>query len=143
MSFILTTKFLKIVLICAAVFVLLDFLWLGIIAAPWYRKSLGYLADLDEHGKINFSIPHGLIAQLAISLTLSIVISLGLQIENKLIMSICLGASIGFAFYVCYDFTNLSFVKGWPMWISIIDIMWGTLQGTIAGVCVYFLRQWI
>ncbi|MFM7856790.1 MAG: DUF2177 family protein [Flammeovirgaceae bacterium] len=143
MSFILTTKFLKILLISAALFVLLDFLWLGVVAAHWYRKSLGYLADLDQQGKINFSISHGLIAQLAISFTLSAVISLGLQIENKLIMSICLGASIGFAFYVCYDFTNLSFVKGWPMWISIIDIMWGTLQGAIAGVSVYFLTKWI
>lgn len=143
MNFIFTAKFLKIALISATLFVLLDFLWLGVIASPWYRKALGYLADLDADGKINFNLSHGLMAQLVISLTFTLVISLGIQLENKLLASICLGAFVGFAFYVCYDFTNLSFVKGWPLWISLIDVAWGTVQGALAGVYVFYFDRYL
>ena len=143
MSFIFTAKFFKIALLSAVLFITLDFLWLGVVASPWYRKALGYMANLDADGKITFNIPHGLMAQLAISLTLTLVISLGLQIENRLLTAVCFGAFVGFAFYVCYDFTNLSFVKGWPIWISLIDVAWGTFQGLMAGVYVYFLNNYL
>lgn len=143
MNFIFTIKFIKIALVSAVLFVLLDFLWLGVVASPWYRKALGYLSNLDADGKITFNIPHGLMAQLVISLTLTLVIMLGLQLENRFLTSLRLGAFVGFAFYVCYDFTNLSFVKGWPLWISLVDVAWGTVQGVCAACYVYFLSRYL
>jgi uncharacterized membrane protein len=53
----------------------------------------------------------------------------------------CTGAFVGFVIYVVYDFTNLSFVKGWPLWISIIDAAWGTMQGLLAGIYVYYFNK--
>lgn len=128
-------------MLSAVIFIGLDFLWLAVIASPWYKHALGYLSQLSAEGKITFNIPAGLVAQLAISLTLSFVIMLSLQVDNRLVIALLVGGFIGLAIYACYDFTNLSFVKGWPLWISLIDVGWGTLQGILAGIYVYFMNQ--
>lgn len=141
MSFLFTLKFLKTAVIAAVVFIALDIIWLSVVAAPWYRKALGYLASLDAGGKITFNIPHGLIAQLAITVAISVVVSMALQLDNRLVTAMLTGGFIGLAFYTCYDFTNLSFVKGWPLWISLIDLAWGTVQGVVGGLVVYFLSR--
>ena len=141
MEFLFTTKFIKIAFTSAVVFVLFDFLWLAVIASSWYRQTLGFLAELDPQGKIIFNIPMGLIAQVAISLALSAVIMLALHVDNRLPVSIGWGVFIGLALYATYDFTNMSFVKGWPLWISLLDVMWGTFQGAMAGLYVFYLNR--
>lgn len=142
MEFLQSAKFLKVSLTSAVLFILLDFLWLAVIASAWYRQTLGYLAELDQQGKILFNIPMGLIAQVVISLALSAVIMLALQLDNRLSVAMAWGAFIGLALYATYDFTNLSFVKGWPLWISLLDVAWGTLQGFLAGTYVYYLHRY-
>jgi uncharacterized membrane protein len=142
MEFLFTTKFIKIAFTSSVLFVLLDLLWLAVIASAWYRQTLGFMAELDPQGKIIFNIPFGLIAQVAISLSLSAVIMMALHIDNRLAVAIGWGAFIGLAIYTTYDFTNLSFVKGWPLWISLLDVSWGTLQGTLAGIYVYYLSHY-
>jgi len=142
MEFLFSSKFIKIAATSAILFVLLDFLWLAVIASAWYRQTLGYLADLDPQGKIIFNIPFGLIAQVVISLALSAVIMMALHIDNRMIVAVGWGAFIGFAIYATYDFTNLSFVKGWPLWIGILDVCWGTLQGVLAGVYVFYFHRY-
>ena len=84
----------------------------------------------------------GMIAQIAISLALSVVIMMALQLDNRLWIAVGAGAFIGCAIYVTYDFTNLSFVKGWPLWISLMDVAWGTFQGMLAGVYVFYLHRY-
>lgn len=142
MEFLLSAKFLKVSFSSAILFVLLDFLWLAIIASAWYRQTLGFLAELDPQGKIIFNIPIGLIAQVVIALALSAVIMLALRVDNQLVVAMGWGAFIGFAIYATYDFTNLSFVKGWPLWISLLDVAWGTLQGLMAGAYVFYLNRY-
>ncbi len=142
MEFLLSAKFLKVSFSSAILFVLLDFLWLAIIASAWYRQTLGFLAELDPQGKITFNIPIGLIAQVVIALALSAVIMLALRVDNQLVVAMGWGAFIGFAIYATYDFTNLSFVKGWPLWISLLDVAWGTLQGLMAGAYVFYLNRY-
>jgi uncharacterized membrane protein len=142
MEFLFTTKFLKIAFTSAIVFILLDFLWLAVLASAWYRQTLGYLADLDPQGKIIFNIPFGLLAQVVISLALSAVIMLALHVDNRLAVAMSWGAFIGLAIYATFDFTNLSFVKGWPLWISLLDVAWGTVQGLMAGSYVFYLNRY-
>ncbi len=142
MTFIFTLKFLKIATVSLLIFVLLDFLWLAVVASKMYRQSLGYLAELDPDGKIIFNIPMGLLAQLAISITLSVFISLALQIDGRPVTALGIGAFLGLMMYVTYDFTNLSFVKGWPLWISLIDVIWGAVQGALAGLYVFYFTRW-
>lgn len=139
MEYFISIRFLKIAGISAVVFIVLDYLWLAVVASSIYRQALGYLANLDPDGKITFNIPAGLAAQIAISLLLSILLGFVLQVDHTLATLLWVGAIGGFLIYVVYDFTNLSFVKGWPVWISLIDIFWGGFQGLVAGALAYYL----
>ena len=141
MDFLFTLKFLKIAAVSIVIFILLDLIWIAVIASKLYSSSLGFLANLDSKGKVIFNIPVGAFVQATLSLGLSFVIGMALQLDNRLIVSIGTGAFVGFVIYVVYDFTNLSFVKGWPLWISLIDAAWGTTQGLLAGIYVYYFNK--
>ena len=52
MDFLFTLKFLKIVAASIFIFILLDFLWLAIVASKLYSQSLGFLAMLDSKGRV-------------------------------------------------------------------------------------------
>jgi uncharacterized membrane protein len=141
MDFLFTLKFLKIVAASIVIFILLDFLWLAVVASKLYSSSLGFLANLDSKGKVIFNIPVGVLVQATLSIGLSFVIGMSLQLDNRLIVSVCTGAFVGFVIYMVYDFTNLSFVKGWPLWISLVDAAWGTTQGLLAGFYIYYFNK--
>jgi uncharacterized membrane protein len=67
------------------------------------------------------------------------VIVLALSAANTVIASTAAGAAAGFALYATYDLTNLSFIRGYPVLMSAVDIAWGTFQGAFAGVYVFYL----
>ena len=140
MNYFFSAAFIKISLVSAAIFVVIDLLWLALIANKIYYNSLGYLAEIKE-GKIVFNLKAGITIQLIIAVGLVFFISMALQINNTLLTSISVGAVSGFILYATYDLTNLSFIKGYTLYISIIDIAWGTAQGFFAGVYVYFLTR--
>ena len=140
MEFIFTFKFLKIALIAAIIFIALDILWIGFIASKMYSEQLGYLAELKD-GKVVFKLPVGLAVQAVISLGLTVFILLVLQTSNQLGWSLFAGGLLGFVIYFTYDFTNYSFIRGWSLSVSVIDVAWGTAQGLLAGAYVYGLNH--
>ncbi|MBT3249193.1 MAG: DUF2177 family protein [Candidatus Pacebacteria bacterium] len=138
MKFLLTTPFLKIWLITVVIFIVLDMLWLGVFSKGFYNKHLGYLAN-KKNDSIVFNLPVGIVTQAIIATGLAILISLGIQVENTLLTAVLVGAISGFVIYATYDLTNQSFIKDWPWMITIIDICWGTFQGTAAGFYIWWL----
>lgn len=142
MNYFVSFTFIKIAVISALIFVILDLLWLAGIANNLYFKHLGYLADIRD-GKIVFNLKAGLAIQVIIAVALVFFISMALLIKNSLFNSVIVGALSGFFLYATYDLTNLSFIKGYGLYIAIIDIAWGTAQGLFAGVYVYFLTRFM
>jgi uncharacterized membrane protein len=141
MAFFLSSAFLKTAAVSAVIFIALDLLWLAVIARPFYLKHFGYLASV-ENGRIVFNMYAGIMAQAVISLAITSVISLSINTRDTLLTSVIAGALSGFALYATYDLTNLSFVKGYGVLMSIVDIAWGTMQGIFAGFYVYYLTQY-
>ncbi len=140
MEIFFTLKFLKIALASIVIFIVLDIVWIGFVAAKMYSEQLGFLAELRD-GKVVFKLPVGLLVQAIISLGLSVIILLALQLDNRLAVALLIGGFTGFVIYFTYDFTNYSFVKGWSLYVSIIDVCWGTLQGLLAGAYVFYLNR--
>ena len=141
MNYFISSVFFKVAGISILVFIVLDLLWLSVVARSIYFKQMSYLAVI-ENGRILFNLPVGLGVQAIIAFGLVVFISLGLLVDNSLAVSIGVGAFSGFVMYCTYDLTNLSFVKDYPVFITIVDIAWGTAQGLFAGVYVYFLTQY-
>lgn len=138
MDFLVSTKFFKLTAIAAVLFIIIDIFWIGFFASKMYAKELGFLAELVK-GKVQFNLPIGLLVQAIISIGLSVFIIMSLQISNDLKTAVLTGAFLGFVMYCTFDITCLSFIKGWSVRATIIDIIWGTTQGLLAGIYSFFL----
>ncbi len=140
MNYFFSAAFFKIAGISIVIFILLDMLWLAVIARRLYFSQMSYLASI-QNGRIVFSLPAGILAQVIIALGMTVFVSLAIMVENRLAAAVCTGAFAGFVLYCTYDLTNLSFVKGYPVFITVVDIAWGTAQGLFAGVYVFYLTR--
>jgi uncharacterized membrane protein len=52
------------------------------------------------------------------------------------------GALFGFFTYATYDLTNLATLKGWPLNIVFIDIIWGMVLTGSVSVSGYFISNY-
>jgi uncharacterized membrane protein len=141
MNYFISSTFLKVAGVSIIIFVVLDLIWLSVVARTIYFKHMSYLAAI-ENDRIVFNLPVGLSVQIIIALGLAVFVSLGLLVQNDLGTAIAVGLFSGFVLYCTYDLTNLSFVKGYPVAITIIDIAWGTTQGFFSGIYVYYLTKY-
>ncbi len=48
------------------------------------------------------------------------------------------GALFGFVAYATYDLTNLSTLANWPVNITIIDMIWGTVLNSVVSVVGFY-----
>ncbi len=140
MNYFFSAAFFKVAGISVVIFILLDMLWLGVIARGLYFRQMSYLASI-ENGRIVFNLPVGILAQVIIALGLVVFVSLSIMVDNRLISAVGTGAFAGLVLYCTYDLTNLSFIKGYPVVISVVDIAWGTVQGFLAGCYVFYLTR--
>lgn len=141
MHYFLSSTFFKVAGISVIMFVVLDLVWLSVVARGVYFKHMSYLATI-ENGRILFNLPVGLSVQAIIALGLAVFVSLALLVQNTLGTAIFMGVFSGFVLYCTYDLTNLSFVKGYPVAITVIDILWGTAQGFFSGIYVFYLTRY-
>jgi len=53
---------------------------------------------------------------------------------GSLLKTVANGALLGFVAHGTYDITNLSTIRDWPVIVSVVDIVWGSVPtGTVAG----------
>lgn len=121
-------------------FISLDMIWLGIIAKEYYFRHLSYLATVKNDG-ITFNLPVGILTQAIIATCLFITISVVHLLKPDIKLTIAMGVFIGFSIYATYDLTNLSYIKNWPVELSLVDIAWGCFQGATAGILVFWLHR--
>jgi uncharacterized membrane protein len=122
-------------LVAFAVFMVIDLIWLGVIAAPFYRNQIGFLMAKNVNwvaavlfyiifiiGMVVFVIQPALTAQ-------------------SLSTAILLGALFGLVTYATYDLTNLATLEGWPMTLVVVDIIWGTTLSVLVSSITYILMN--
>jgi len=57
--------------------------------------------------------------------------------------AILMGALFGLFTYATYDLTNLATLKGWPLNIVFIDILWGALLSAIVSFSGFHIVKWL
>lgn len=107
------------------IFLVIDMVWLSVIAKSLYSKYLGYLMAT----KVNF-VAALLFYMLFIVGLLVFVINPAL-IKESWKSALFLGMFFGLVCYATYDLTNLATVKDWPKLITAIDLVWGS---TVTGI---------
>jgi uncharacterized membrane protein len=105
----------------AVPFWIADLLWLGVVARTFYRDSLGSLManPIDLKAAIAFYLifPIGIVI-FAVAPAFA---------SGGAAHALLMGALFGFFCYATYDLTNLATLKNWPLKMSLVDMVWGTV----------------
>ena len=115
----------------AFVFLVIDAIWLGLIAASFYRRQLGDLM-LDQP-KLDIA------ALFYVGYTFAIVLLAAAPAarSGSLVQALLYGAVLGLAAYGTYDITNYATLKNWPQTMVVVDLIWGTVLTATAAAAGY------
>ncbi len=129
--------YIKLYFATLAIFFAVDMIWLGFVARGFYKKYLGYLMapDVNWYAALIFYA-------LFIVAVLFFVVVPGLK-EDGLGLMLLKAAFFGFITYATYDLTNLATVKDWPLIVTVVDIIWGTVLTTVVSLGGYFAGKWL
>jgi uncharacterized membrane protein len=106
--------------------IILDYVWLDIIAKPLYKNELGSM--LINKPNLGFAAMFYVVYVFGL---VYFVIKPNVN-DVGILRTLIVGALFGLIVYASYDLTNLSLLKGWTIKISIIDICWGTIVSAIS-----------
>ena len=119
------------------VFLAVDMLWLGIVAKNLYQKYLGaFLTD-----RVNWTA--AFIFYLIYVVGISIFAIYPAVNKGSAFNAVLMGALFGFFTYATYDLTNLATLKGWPLQIVFIDIIWGAVLSAIVSISGFYIVKWL
>ena len=125
--------FIQLYLIGLPVFFAIDMVWLVLIAKDFYSKQLGLLMrpDINWAAAIIFYL-------LFIAGLVVLVISPAVE-KHSWTQALLFGALFGLVSYATYDLTNLATLKDWPVVVTIVDLIWGTVLAASVSVITYFI----
>ncbi|MCI5048794.1 MAG: DUF2177 family protein [Rickettsiales bacterium] len=109
-------------------YLIMDGVWLGLVARESYVQSMGDLLR-DKP----YPIAPWVIFYLSYCVAIvHLVISPNIDGSWKAVA--CSGALLGFVAYGAYNFTNYAVIAGWPLGITIKDLVWGTFVTTASSL---------
>jgi len=110
-------------LITLAVFFLIDMVWLGVVAKGFYRRHLGSMLS----PKVNWAA--AILFYLLFIVGLIVFAIRPALVGGEPLKALFLGALLGLISYATYDLTNLATLKDWPLVVTIVDLVWGSVLG--------------
>ncbi|HEX8610676.1 MAG TPA: DUF2177 family protein [Telluria sp.] len=113
-------------LILIACMVLLDVLWLGVIAKDLYASGIGHLMAAEP--RFGPAIAFYLIYALGL-----MVFALAPHAPRRTLRATLAAAALfGTVAYATYDLSNLATLRDWPLGVALIDIAWGCVASTLS-----------
>ncbi|WP_417691003.1 DUF2177 family protein [Roseibium sp.] len=114
-------------IVTAVIFFAIDFVWLGKVATNFYSSNIGHLM-LD---KPNFVAAGGFYALYIVGILVFAVVP-ALR-SGTISTALIYGALFGFFAYATYDMTNYATLRGWPVVVVVVDVIWGTMLTCVAA----------
>ena len=120
------------------VMLVIDALWLGVVARDLYQQEMGSLMATQPRwlaaAAFYLAYPLGLVV-FAVRPALA---------SHSAGHAMVLGGMFGLFAYGTYDLTNLAVVQDWPLRLTFIDLAWGTFASAVsAGAGLALTRWWI
>lgn len=129
--------FIKLYAIALPVFFAIDMIWLGLVAKNFYQSQIGFLMKLH----INWT-PAIVFYLLFIMGLVVFVISPAIE-KRSWAYALVYGALFGLITYATYDLTNLAIMKDWPLWVTIVDMVWGAVLAASVSTVTFFIARTI
>ena len=133
MNFSLTWADVRNYFITLVVFLAIDMVWLTVIAKRFYAEKLGYLMAPK--------------ANLAAALLFYMLFVVGLLVfviapalaAGSWLQALLAGLFFGLVTYATYDLTNLATIKDWPVIISVLDLLWGSVVTGLTSLVSFWI----
>lgn len=101
------------------VFLVIDLIWLGIIARDFYRDALGAAFTVE----IDYAVAFGFYALYVLGV---VIFAVSPALDRRDWKHAALfGGLFGLFCYATYDLTNIATLRDWPTIVSLVDIPWG------------------
>lgn len=128
--------FLKLYAIAVPVFFVIDLIWLGIVAQAFYQDQIGQLLkpNVNWWAAIVFYL-------LFVAGIIVFVVQPALEKESWK-TAVILGGFFGFICYATYDLTNLAVAKDWPLTVTIVDLIWGTVLCSMVSSITFVIARY-
>lgn len=131
-------KFISLFLSTITTAFIIDITWIGLVAKNLYHKEIGML--LRKSGDTVTPIWWAGIP-VYILITLGILFFVLPKAQGNYSSALIYGALFGAITYGVYDFTNYSVLAHWPLNITLIDFIWGTVLCALTSVLVTFYQH--
>ena len=127
--------FIKLYAIALPVFFAIDMFWLGVVSKNFYRAQIGTLLKTD----VNWVA--AIVFYLLFIVGLVIFVITPAIEKSSWVHAVMFGALFGLVCYATYDLTNLAVAKDWPLLITIVDMIWGTVLAASVSTVTYFIAN--
>jgi uncharacterized membrane protein len=105
----------------------LDMLWLGLIAKAMVQQAIGHL--MAERPRLLAAWAFYLLYPAG----LMIFAVMPYADDPGWVKAVSTGALFGFFAYATYDLSNLATLRNWPVGLTFVDMVWGTLLSATAA----------
>jgi len=129
--------FIKLYLLTVPIFFLIDMLWLGYVAKGFYRQHLASILSPE----VNW--PAAFVFYLIYIVGILVFAVVPAFEKTSLLRALIWGGLYGFFTYATYDLTNLALIKGWPMKVVLVDILWGMILCAAVAASSFAIAKWI
>lgn len=126
-------EFVKSYLVAFGVFLVVEGIWLMVIAKDFYQKEIGFI--MTKSPKI---IPVVIFSLVFVFGLVFFVINPAL-VKDSWKYALIVGLLFGFISYATYDLTNLANLQDWPLKVTIIDLIWGSSMSAIVSTLSFFI----
>ncbi len=130
-------NFLKLYAIALPTFLVIDLVWLGLVARSFYQNQIGHLmrANVNWVAAIAFYL---------LFVVGIVVLVVWPAIERQsLARAVMFGALLGLVTYAAYDLTNLAILEGFPPVVALVDLLWGAVLSACVSAVSYRVWVWL
>ncbi len=119
----------------AVTFLVIDMIWLGVVARDLYRREIGaLLLERPLYGPAALFYAFYVVGLVVFAVVPAL--NAGSWTTAALY-----GALLGLMCYGTYDMTNLATLKNWSTTIAITDMAWGAVLSATAAVAAYLVAS--
>ena len=127
--------YIKLYLVTLPIFILFDLFWLGLVAKNFYQEQVGFLMRSD----VNWIA--AIVFYLVFVVGLVLFVIYPAQEKGSLVYALVFGAVFGLVTYGSFDLTSLALIKGWPVLVTVIDMLWGMFIAASVSVISCFISS--
>jgi uncharacterized membrane protein len=122
-------------------FLVIDYLWLGVIMSKFYKTELGSLARVQGDALAPV-IWAAAVVYVLIPLGIVLFVLPRVSPDHLIASALMWGFIYGIVLYGVYDMTNYSLVSSWSLRMSLVDILWGGSINAVASCLAALLDRW-